>query len=44
LSEAKPGSGDEGRTIVPGYRFAHPGYRAPSSIVMHPAFSTAGFI
>jgi hypothetical protein len=34
MSEAKSGSGIEGREIVPGYRFAHPGYSAPFPIVM----------
>ena len=31
MSEAKSGGGGESRNIVPGYRFAHPGYRCAAS-------------
>ena len=34
MSEATSGMGSEGREIVPGYRFAHPGYSAPFLILM----------
>ena len=36
------GAAGENRTIVPGYRFAHPGYSAPRPIVMHRPFPLPG--
>jgi hypothetical protein len=43
LNEVKSGGGLEIRNVVPGFRFAYPGYELSDPILMKPG-TTAGFI